>query len=171
MDIIGRGEQRDSKSIKLSTRIGSHIPNEIREEQHPARLRVAINENQKYHPNTKLRSATGVYNCIGLIFASRRTWIEPEHIEMILKEDGYKRLQGEEEVKIGDIIIYREEYSNAVTHIGEVIHIDVNIREASRIFTVLSQWGATGEYLHIIDDVPEPYGLPKEYWTDRRPSP
>jgi hypothetical protein len=33
---------------------------------------------------------------------------------------------------------------------------------------VLSKWGADGEYLHDLTDVPYLLGRPAEYWTDRK---
>jgi len=36
------------------------------------------------------------------------------------------------------------------------------------LLTVLSKWGADGEYIHGASRVPAYLGTPAEYWTDRR---
>lgn len=36
------------------------------------------------------------------------------------------------------------------------------------LLTVVSKWGADGEYIHGASKVPGFLGVPAEYWTDRR---
>ncbi len=61
------------------------------------------------HPNALLRSITATYNCLGLIVASRRVWVDPDHLLTILIQDGYRRLRGPEETEVGDVVVYRDE--------------------------------------------------------------
>src|SRR5262245_54053440 len=54
------------------------------------------------------RSPTGVYNCAGHVWATRRTGIhEPSVWEMILRDDGYRVLGESEPPRPGDLAIYR----------------------------------------------------------------
>jgi len=107
-----------------------------------------------------------VYNCLGLVFGSRRTWIEPDYLEMILSEDGLRKLSQESEIMVGDIVVYRDEDGDA-SHTGLVSEIRIDIATASREIMILSQWGKDGEYFHPVSDVSPLLGMPTEYWTDR----
>lgn len=169
--IIGAGGLADRASIPLGTRRGNFIPNERRLERNPAALRAAVEFWNKEQPNARLRSATSVYNCMGLIFACRRAWIDTEHLAAILTGDEYRRLAGPGETQSGDVVVYREKRGQRVCHVGVVLTVEPEINTASRRIRVMSQWGADGEYIHFIEDVPEILGEPVEYWTERRPKP
>lgn len=166
--IIGQGGPGDRADLPLATRRGRHISNERRIESPPARLRAAVELINKNWPSAKLRSATSVYNCMGLIFASRRTWIDPGFLIDILADDEYIKLAGIQEVQIGDVVIYRDRGDNSISHIGIVLKKDPVISTASWNIIIISQWGADGEYIHPIQEVPYYLGDPVEYWTDRR---
>ncbi len=173
--VVGAGGPADRASLPLATRQGTHIPNERRLEQAPARLRAAINIWTGAYREIRLRSATGIYNCMGLVLASRRTWVYPDgvsrgQLRTVLEEDGYRRLAGPAEVQIGDVVLYHR--GEEISHIAVVIEIHPVVATASWQITVVSQWGADGEYIHPLEDVPQDrLGAPSEYWTDRRPAP
>ena len=118
------------------------------------------------HPSASVRSLDSVYNCVGMVFASRRTWVEPTHIPMILEEDGY-RLIDRSELECGDVVVYRRDDLSEVSHVGMVAKVTVKPKDASLEVLVLSQWGQDGEYIHLDDDVNPMLGTPTEYWTDR----
>ena len=103
---------------------------------------------------------------MGMVFASRRTCIDPEHLDMILDDDEYRKLTSQAELQIGDLVIYRGD-DDQVSHVGIISSIDVDIGTASMRLFVLSQWGKDGEYLHGINDVSPYLGTPTEFWTDR----
>lgn len=103
-----------------------------------------------------------------MVIACRRTWVEPEHLFRVLTDDGFRRLNGEAETLIGDVVIYRD-MEQEISHIAIVIGKNLYNPEAPRdTLRVLSKWGADGEYEHDSTDVPELLGRPAEYWTDRR---
>ena len=57
-------------------------------------------------PHAVARSdASGICNCHGLVFASRRTSIFPEDIHNILADDGYRQID-ERDVLAGDVVLY-----------------------------------------------------------------
>lgn len=166
--LISPGGPSDRASIPLATRRGSLIPNERRFERPHEALREAVRFAIQGRPNVRLRSATAVYNCMGMIFASRRTWIDPVHLTTILIDDGYRRITIEY-VQIGDIAVYRApEDPRVASHVAVIVKIEPEIATASWKITVMSQWGADGEYIHPIDEVPIILGKPVEFWTDRR---
>ena len=167
--IIGRGEEGDRESLRLSTRQGNHILNERRHERPPEALRAAVALHRQAHPDARLRSITAVYNCMGLVFASRRTWIDTTCVAMILQQDGYRRVTELHALYPGDVVIYR--FSSEVSHVAVVIPMEPEISTASWKITVMSKWGADGEYIHDMEDVPPMLGKPLEFWTDRRQEP
>ena len=153
--------------IELSTRENTCIPNERRHQRPPVAMQAALKLLQGNHPSAKVRSLSSVYNCMGMVFASRRTTIQPEHLDMILEDDQYKRLTDDSEVQPGDVVVYRD-HSGEVSHVGIVAKVTINLKDEPIQVQVLSQWGADGEYFHLADDVHPGLGSPAEYWTDRR---
>ena len=104
-----------------------------------------------------------MYNCVGMVFASRRAWIETNHLYELLRQDGYNRV-AERDIVPGDVVLYTK---NVVPiHVGLVIYIG---RVASNLedLIVLSKWGKEAEILHQVDVVPEAYGKPTEFWSER----
>lgn len=152
--------------LPLATRKGRAIPNQQRMQRPPASMIAARDIVLTHHPSARLRSMSSVYNCMGMAFASRRTCIEPEILEMILDEDSYQRVRNERDLTPGDIVIYRNENGIPV-HIGVVCEVRTNLRSAIREVFAISQWGGDGEYFHRVDDVNPRLGKPTEYWTDR----
>ena len=107
---------------------------------------------------------------MGLLFASRRTWIDPESLGMILAEDEYRQLGGLHEAYVGDIVVYRDSEGD-VAHVAVIIELEPVIQTASWKVTVISKWGADGEYVHPLDELPDRLGSATEYWADRRLAP
>jgi hypothetical protein len=118
------------------------------------------------HPSARLRSLTATYNCIGMAFANRRTWIEPTHVQMILDDDGYQEVSPKE-VMPGDIVTYRDD-SGEISHVAVVVSHEADVANAGWNTTVLSQWGADGEYLHDHRDVNQKLGKPDKFYSERR---
>lgn len=170
--IIGEGGPNDRAAIPLATRRGTWIPNEQRLERAPASLRAAVEIWTGKYPEIQLRSATALYNCIGLVFASRRTLIDPKYLVTILQEDEYRQVAGSQDLQLGDIVVYRRRSDQSVSHVAVIFAVERKIATASWEIWVISQWGGDGEYLHRMEDVPLDFlGEPTEYWTDRRPCP
>jgi hypothetical protein len=166
VDIIGAGSKRDREAIELATRAGTFIPNVRRREQSPARMKAAWDIWKEKHVSLVPRSHSSCYNCMGMVFASRRTWVEPDQLAMILREDGFRKIEPSEAVR-GDIVVYRDG-SGGVAHVGLVLSKYADVKDASWKVEVLSQWGADGEFFHDAYDVPSLLGTPQEYWTERR---
>ena len=90
--------------------------------------------------------ASGIYNCFGLVFASRRTCIhQSTEIRKIIEDDGYREIP-REEVKPGDIILYYTEAGDDIQHSAIVI---VEPREENLwVPMVLSKIGKWKEAIH-----------------------
>ena len=169
--IIDAGGPSDRKALKLSTRRGNHIRNERRREWHPDRLRRSVQVWANERPYAALRSISAVYNCSGLVFATRRTWIDNEEWPQIRDEDEYRPVTGLNQAQVADVVVYRGGSENSVTHVGLVIGKKLDVERAVWEITVLSKWGPQGEYSHRVDYLPDLLGRPTEYWTDRRSLP
>ena len=165
--IIGGGGVNDIAAIPLSTRRSTHIRNETRPEMPPEQLKAAIELLNATFPNASLRSATARYNCMGLVFASRRTHIDIELLSMILREDGYHKLTRKGDVVVGDLVVYRNHHAE-VTHVAVVIEKTMDVAHGEVELKVLSKWGLNGEYIHDAGYIPFYLGKPSEYWTDRK---
>lgn len=167
--LLDPGGESDNRALKLSTRQGNHIRNFIKPEWSPQELREALRQCREAQPNIKeIRSSSGIYNCVGMVFASRRTWVEPDEVEQILREDGYTPLAGVlQDAKLGDVVVYRNDRGK-VAHVGIIIRIIEDHALAKRSYDILSKWGPWAEIIHEPDYVLPNFGRLTEVWTDRR---
>jgi hypothetical protein len=157
-----------SDSLLLQTRAKWSVPNEIRKERPTAALRAAVELMHDLFPEAQVRSITGTYNCVGLVIAARRVWVDPEHLVKILKDDGYRQLQRPEDTDYGDIVVYHDA-DDQPCHAGIVLRKNLALEGDDRdLLTVVSKWGADGEYVHAATRLPSLLGRPAQYWTDRR---
>lgn len=163
--IIGLHDLPARKGIPLATKEGKDIPNERRLERAPAQRQAAVEIMTKAHPNAKFRSISATYNCVGMVFACRRTCVDPAFVLRILYEDGYRKLKQMNELQVGDVVVYKDG-NGEPQHVGTVLRVEPSVADASWRVEVVSKWGADAEYLHEVSDVPVIYGIP-EYWTER----
>lgn len=155
-------------SLLLQTRAKWSIPNELQLERPTVARKAAVDLILELFPEARLRSITATYNCVGLVVASRRTWVDPKHLVKILTDDGYRQLSRPEEAEAGDVVVYHDPDGEPY-HVGIVVAKNLAVAGESRDFlTVLSKWGADGEYLHDLTKLPLLLGRPAQYWTDRR---
>jgi len=104
------------------------------------------------------------YNCVGMVFASRRAVIDDSEIGRILAEDNYKKIN-REQVIIGDVIAYI--YEQKFVHVGIIFEKTLAMDNKTSRFRVISKWGEDlPEFIHFEDIVPEMYGSP-DFYTDR----
>lgn len=105
------------------------------------------------------------YNCVGMIFANRRAWIEIDELDDIFREDGYSRITLQQ-LEIGDIVTYAHEHSP--THVGLVTQVERRNGQVAGVI-VLSKWGKDAEILHPMGIVPAKLGSLSEFWSERAP--
>jgi hypothetical protein len=80
------------------------------------------------------------------------------------------RLAGDEDIKIGDIAVYKDNLRGReeILHTALVVELrKLNISNKFCDIKVLSKMGHGGEYFHSYWDVPIEFGLIIEFWTDR----
>jgi len=167
--IIGEGSSRDKASLRLFTKKGSHIRNVQRREQLPERLQAVKTEMERIFPEALLRTVTGTYNCMGMVFASRRTWVETDSdvLNLILEDDGYRKVEDVKTLFVGDIVVYRSE-DGEPQHVGIVIEKTPQISSGNFEIKVLSKWGNDGECIHELNYIPSQCGIPTDFYTDRK---
>jgi hypothetical protein len=82
-------------------------PDEYIPEKSIEELRIKANELMRQRRELVLRSVSPhLYNCVGMVFASRRAVIEIDHIYQILREDGYRAIRYNE-ILAGDVVLYK----------------------------------------------------------------
>ena len=160
------------RSIALETRKGRSIRNVVAPEpdEHAQRKYVVLRERfgQTW---INRKGPCGGYNCYGLVFATRRTAIyEDDQIADILKDDGHRQIR-EEEVRPGDIVLYRDR-TQGILHAALILRCQESVGPTPIPFA-LSKWNDTcGEdehnvHLHIWSGPENDVDL--EFWTERRP--
>jgi hypothetical protein len=151
----------ESNKKPIFARSGWEIPQETPPIIEPRLNIIRNNEIIKYHPYAIVRSNSNYpYNCVGMIFAARRAWIEIDHIYDIFKHDGYTRID-RSKIMEGDIVLYLRD--GQPQHVGVIIFIDRALNNVK----VLSKWGYQPEFVHLIDDVPNIFGVASGFFTER----
>jgi len=136
-----------SSQLDLHTRCENQVENEI--DRRPVRAgdEQACEDCRRAYPNARHRPTppSRKYNCHGLTFAARRTWIwKPSEITKILNDDEYEPVNLCD-IMPGDIAVY--------TRNGDVEHSGVVI-EGGYVPMILSKWGPAHEVLHRVNDCP-----------------
>lgn len=128
------------------------------------------------HPAWELRkNCTGLYNCYGQVWASRRTAIyDADQLEIIRNDDGYTELRDDERPERGDLAVYRATNGGrSIMHVGLVVELR-QLSVGGIILDptpwILSKWNdASSEVVHHFNDVPWDTGsFTLSYWTDRK---
>ena len=167
--LIGQNRRR----LRLDTRIGQPIENEVASsstKQSLAREQILAT---KFGANWKKRiGPCGIYNCAGLVWASRRTAIyDIAEWDKIYQDDKYRELNGSELPMPGDLAIYSQSEVGYI-HVGQVLFLEPGLLPTGNpIPKILSKWDdVSGEYIHYPGDVPfqnQFTDFQLKYWTDR----
>jgi hypothetical protein len=101
------------------------------------------------YPGITLRTEpSGIYNCHGLTFASRRAEVPCSAVPTVLREDEYDPVEPAD-VLPGDIVVY---YSDGdLEHSGVVL---TRPRPPLNIPLVCSKWGCYSEVIHSLNNCP-----------------
>lgn len=151
--------------IHLETRRGNTIPTFRAEPHPPVKMKAGDSMHRSSHPNIKLRSLDSSYNCIGMVFAFRRAWIEPCQVPKLLRDDEYQRVSRQQTMP-GDLVVYY--HQDKISHMGIILGIERDLANAELNILVLSKWGYDGEYLHQERDVPRQYGNTLVYFSEKK---
>jgi hypothetical protein len=133
-----------TKSIIVQTREGRDVPNSQSVELPYAFVGKYPGHRLLAQPGVEAYgSPTGVYNCHGLTFASRRTQItDTLAVRGIMEDDHYVAVMGT--ARPGDIALYIDDDGD-IEHSGMVVAVP---RELPSVPTVLSKWGTGHEVMH-----------------------
>jgi hypothetical protein len=168
------------RGIVLQTHKGREIENAIGAEPGPQELAKQARFIAPFQGRWKERKPPcGIYNCVGHVWASRRTAVYApgmeDKIDWLLGDDGYRKLGEGEPVYPGDLALYwdAEPKVRSFLHVGMVTRLAEGIsRESPLVPFVLSKWSDTsGEYEHNCYDHPyhqHTQRLVIEFWTERR---
>ena len=162
------------RSIVLQTHLSNEITNEIALEPDERRRKV-YELLRGQHPQWKDRKPPcGVYNCVGHVWASRRTAVYEDlerQVLRILCDDGYRPLDWPREpMVIGDVVTYWDSAKGhkGFTHVGIVFELRCVTDSGQVIPWILSKWDdSSGEVLHHYKDCPFPKQIEAEFWTER----
>lgn len=149
MSIVSTPSASGETTIILQTREGTAIPNSQSHEISPFEANQ-FRDCEKTHPYAKFRPPPNpIYNCHGLVFASRRTGIQRSDIlHTVLDDDGYTEIV-RDKVLPGDIILYYGEDGD-IEHSGIVITKPDDVQ--LKIPQVVSKWGKYKEVVHSAND-------------------
>lgn len=165
--VADAGGEKDANAVLLGTLKTRHIRNERRKEWSPEKLRQDVQMCLKDYPDNKVRSVTAIYNCVGMVFSTRRTWIEPSLVYKLLYDDDYVMLPSTDDAQVGDVAIYKTS-AGVVKHVGIVIERKIDVAAAKPLFQILSKWGPWAEFIHKPGDIFPAWGSFVEAWTDRK---
>ena len=147
-DVIAVPAPPVPSTIEVQARDGWNIPNGRVADPDPTAVAVTEQQIQLIFPEAiKVAPATGWYNCHGLTFATRRTFVPPwgtpigNLVESILQRDGYVAL-GTAPPRVGDVAVYRDPQTHEVSHTGYVSRV------TGGTIWVWSKWGTLAEYEH-----------------------
>lgn len=164
----------EPRRITLHTHLGNEIENEIAIHPVPQHAIDKFNRIAQRHPKWIHRKPpTGIYNCFGHVWASRRTAVYEKFDEAVLRvreDDGYRPVDWEREIPVvGDIACYWGSVNphRDCCHLGTVVHVQQRKNGLPPVIMILSKWDdTTGEVVHEASDHIF-QGVRLEYWTDR----
>jgi hypothetical protein len=167
--IIGQGGPFDPVALQLQTRQRRHIDNEVRLDRAPESMRAAVEIITGNYPDAELLSATALYNCFGLAFASRRCWImDGNEVQKVLDDDGFHPLPWDPQFwQPGDVVLYRTE-NDPISHVAVIVEKRANLETPEFSVRVVSAWGHNGEYLHPISTKSPLLGEPYKVMSQRQ---
>ena len=137
-----------SSELNLHTRCENQIENVINRGPIRAGDQMMSDNMRRKYPNATHRPTmpSRRYNCHGLTFAARRTWIwKPSEVSKILNDDDYTQVNLRE-VLPGDVVVYVQR--------GDIEHSGIVIANNGFIPLVLSKWGPNHEVIHRVNDCP-----------------
>lgn len=151
-----------SEGIALETQEGNPITNDQSREIWNRDEKEFERYEDKYGDVTIKRTEPDAgYNCHGLTFGSRRTWIyDSDDLQMIISDDCYHEVD-DSEVLPGDILLYIDE-SGDIEHSGIVAKLP-SPDDVLSIPTIFRKWGKYAEILHKANQCPYNYGRHQYY--------
>lgn len=157
---LGPGQEQE---LCLQTAEGNQIPNsQLTEISMFERNQYGFFADQ-YGDSVEPRTPpTPRYNCHGLSFASRRTWVTgTATIERILKDDSYAEVDVDN-VLPGDLIVYFDSETGEIQHTGIVAKLPSE-EDCLATPEIYSKWAKWAEVIHPAHQCPYDYGGARFY--------
>jgi hypothetical protein len=169
--LLGNTERK----IALETRLGTPIRNAIDPPPRPDQIQKFARLCEKYPQWRQRVGPVGGYNCLGHVWASRRTGIYDDvegQIDLIFRDDGFRVLSVNESPLPGDLVAYWTAQADRrlFLHVGMILELRGAEGTEISIPFVLSKFDATfGEVVHHFRHVPYPEAFQTqiEFWTER----
>lgn len=160
--IIAEPRSPEIRSITLHTKRGECVSNEQCDISNWDRAHFG-DIDQSWPLAKKRCEPTGIFNCHGLTFASRRTSVsDSNEVRKILAHDGYE-VVNKSDVLPGDVILYAGEKGD-IEHSGIVVEAPSGDFQIPR---VVSKWGKFRELIHMANQCPYNY-LAATYYRIKR---
>jgi hypothetical protein len=86
------------------TRARWQIPNNVAKEANDVHRRASVDLWKEQKPDAVLRSITATYNCVGMVVASRRTHVHPDHLRRVLRDDQFTQV-ARTAADVGDVVV------------------------------------------------------------------
>ena len=145
---------QQKRSIHFETRNGTPIANS-QFLSIPVGHSVYFAQFQQDYPRVVCRAEpSSFYNCHGLVFASRRTWVDDvQEVRKVLHEDCYTEVASQNALP-GDVILYFDEEGD-IEHSGIVVSKPMKIIQSTiPVPRVVSKWGMWREVIHYVGECP-----------------
>jgi hypothetical protein len=141
--------------ICVQTRKGTPIKNVQDRNLPPEKVQAGIDGAKKEFQGVSkiVNGPSGYYNCMGLVFASRRTQImDLDQIPEILREDGYVEVHAESDATVGDVVVYSID--------GRFAHVALVVESSGPLGVpkILSKHGWSVEVVHYVHEGPYSIG-------------
>jgi hypothetical protein len=136
--------------LDLSTRRKTRIVNRLDRSASAEGFRQAVSDYKKEFSQAVHRDVgpCATFNCHGLTFGSRRTWISgSDQIQTILDEDDYATVDAKAALP-GDIAIYKKD--GQIEHSGIVVEQGGVLKQPR----ILSKWAHLHEVIHLPNECP-----------------
>lgn len=135
--------------LRLDTRCENQIANEINRESVRFGDTLQVRDFKNSYGNLLHRPVgpSRKYNCHGLTFASRRTFVwEPSEIAKIIRDDDYEVVEPKD-VLPGDVAVYYKD--------GDAEHSGIVVQMGTMgVPLMLSKWGVCHEVVHPVGQCP-----------------
>lgn len=145
------------RSIRLDTKLGNAVENEQALPPDDYTIARMQQQERRFPGWVKRREICGLYNCFGMVWASRRTAIYDEEYSKFLEDDGYREI-ALQDVMAGDIVTYSWlNDPDRVAHVALVLMVNEDSTGRLRTPYVLSKWNdCSGEFVHNYQDFHQP---------------
>lgn len=143
----------------VTTHDGLSVPYYIPSRDFTASEIADYNSDLSIYGGTRVAEPDATYNCHAYAWYHAKHldayWINS--IQAFVNDSACTRLTASDTIQVGDIIVYMDSRHDLALHSGVVDSINSDGSPVIR-----SKWGAGGEYLHTVNQVPSTY-LPGSY--------